>query len=998
MESPRGVVNRTQWEQFTARRHLLHPPEIFDEAMAKVSILMESGKKFEHVQKMLEESVRKARFYENCLSADKARDEVEANESRTRMTRGTTVSSLGDEREDSQLSCGDSTKLFVKTCKRLGILPSVSGVVLPKGKYDLVLQYGSIADGHAEALSKTLQSADIHRALLRGNNLSGLGAYHILSQLPDTCVYVDLSDNDLGKGLPDASRDLFWVTACRRLTTLQTLNLAGNSLGDRVIAQLCMAFFSCRSLVDLDLSANIIKTSATQLGAWIKSHRVLRRLDLHWNHISGAPALNLVSGLIANSNSRLTTLNLAWNPLAANAGKKVCTSLALFLRSDMTLSHLDLSMCDLLWALQLEVIAEALKENHTLLGLHLTGNMAWLDAFGYLVPRSGASEAVVQQVLVAAHSGAKQAADSRGSPRCNDRSASLSSTASMKNESCWLCHQWREMQFVYMPLDPITENVHVFTSIDDFTTGIRLNSRPMTQAAAASGKERPSHSVHVMCPPGTIYFIFQIGSDAFVTSSTTRVAYDRKVAINDTIIHDVNVAVVPSSLREGEVVCKYSQPRGACEVWTESVETWAVGSSLFAPFAADENHLPRASFEHDWNFMIYRYPHPLGDHSDISSIREVMRDSYRELKIVFSMYCTFDDSPNAMAPFGWSILGFTSFVLDFGLVIDDHGSASLSLQDADACYFATVFRCPNVQERVELHDIVEDDGTTVRRIWVQQVKTTQPRFSEAIPGEDGQVVAVDAANMTCSVAWDRGVATTCRVGKDGEFDLTRAVHEGKDARGNMRVRKLPRCAFIELLIRLAIAFSDGAESVDCAVNKLLTRVVQVVKEKFSTTPAVTWRSEVFQTEAIEAVLRKHLWRLRKIYHSFKIPILGRGNTCDAIRCEDWPKLVKTILPDYTFSAWNLSWIWYNSVMHKPSNDEGSQMCFVEFMEAIVRISLLSVDMTPENPQARRSSYAHVAQQEPAKVEFNIEPRPFDKFKHAEIDVQKLEDFFWDLSV
>jgi hypothetical protein len=55
------------------------------------------------------------------------------------------------------------------------------------------------------------------------------------------------------------------------------------------------------------------------------------------------------------------------------------------LRINEVLTHLDLSHCQL-DALDCEGIAEGLHKNHTLLGLHVEGNQAWVDARGFIVP------------------------------------------------------------------------------------------------------------------------------------------------------------------------------------------------------------------------------------------------------------------------------------------------------------------------------------------------------------------------------------------------------------------------------------------------------------------------------------------------------------------------------------------------------------------------------------------------------------------------------------
>lgn len=56
---------------------------------------------------------------------------------------------------------------------------------------------------------------------------------------------------------------------------------------------------------------------------------------------------------------------------------------------NQTLIHLDFSNNDFA-APEVEIIAEGLKENHSIMGIHMIGNEAVTDAMGFIVPcRSG---------------------------------------------------------------------------------------------------------------------------------------------------------------------------------------------------------------------------------------------------------------------------------------------------------------------------------------------------------------------------------------------------------------------------------------------------------------------------------------------------------------------------------------------------------------------------------------------------------------------------------
>lgn len=59
--------------------------------------------------------------------------------------------------------------------------------------------------------------------------------------------------------------------------------------------------------------------------------------------------------------------------------------------TNQTLLHVDFSNNDFA-APEIEVIAEGLKENHTILGIHMIGNEATTDAQGFVTPLVNASK------------------------------------------------------------------------------------------------------------------------------------------------------------------------------------------------------------------------------------------------------------------------------------------------------------------------------------------------------------------------------------------------------------------------------------------------------------------------------------------------------------------------------------------------------------------------------------------------------------------------------
>jgi len=82
-----------------------------------------------------------------------------------------------------------------------------------------------------------------------------------------------------------------------------------------------------------------------------------------------------------NNYAKLETLDLSWNKLGGNYEifKRVCANM----QTNSTLIHLDLSHNNNS-SKELTELSNNIKDNHTLLGLHLTGNEAKVDGAGYI--------------------------------------------------------------------------------------------------------------------------------------------------------------------------------------------------------------------------------------------------------------------------------------------------------------------------------------------------------------------------------------------------------------------------------------------------------------------------------------------------------------------------------------------------------------------------------------------------------------------------------------
>lgn len=90
----------------------------------------------------------------------------------------------------------------------------------------------------------------------------------------------------------------------------------------------------------------------------------------------------------------------------------------------------------------MEIIGEGLKKNHTILGLHVKGNQAELDANGFIQPISDFAFYTKVQLM------------QRIKPKLEANKTKIQSQIARNlslGENCWICEGWSEVTFKYSP-------------------------------------------------------------------------------------------------------------------------------------------------------------------------------------------------------------------------------------------------------------------------------------------------------------------------------------------------------------------------------------------------------------------------------------------------------------------------------------------------------------------------------------------------------------------
>lgn len=121
------------------------------------------------------------------------------------------------------------------------------------------------------------------------------------------------------------------------------------------------------------------------VGDVLTQDRSLTALYLSWNNIRAEGAAWIAEGM--SKNEHLQILSLALNPIgsALKPGKslKTATSLRDMFATNKALLHIDLSYCDL-GKDECFKMNEGLLLNHTILGLHMSGNQLDTDPNGFI--------------------------------------------------------------------------------------------------------------------------------------------------------------------------------------------------------------------------------------------------------------------------------------------------------------------------------------------------------------------------------------------------------------------------------------------------------------------------------------------------------------------------------------------------------------------------------------------------------------------------------------
>lgn len=433
----------------------------------------------------------------------------------------------------------------------------------------LNLKERGIGDEYAKALSQTFRDLPNLKELnIRSNRIAEEGLNTLLTSLKKKNMTVlDLSNNVLSiNSIKTLTSMLNSFESCIEKLSLESINLTLKGL--KIIIT---ALRSNHSLQELNIANNKLGHGC---GSLIKElvcqTTTLKKLDLHWNLFKGQEGVFVFEGL--GLNDTLKGVDLSWNSI----GSEMCTVEALcwFLASESMIEHLDISHNRISFDSGI-TLGNALKNNRTILGLHVEGNYCNIDHLGFLCP--------LKEICV--------------SPTLQKSARILRTPRRINDHKCWICNKyvdfdikwdpdlihWRRKLFeVYTRKNRIQrEYVYVHLEIDDYD--------PFPLEPSQGSHHETTRAVPRAL---TIKFFFSYRGKAQVSSQYTKETLEHPIEKTITygenqsiylVTHTINYVILDSHI----LTCK---PRPEMKPFILEIPEapitaeWQLGNSIFANY------------------------------------------------------------------------------------------------------------------------------------------------------------------------------------------------------------------------------------------------------------------------------------------------------------------------------------------------------------------------------------------------------------------------------
>ena len=496
---------------------------------------------------------------------------------------------------------------YLENLNKKRLRPIAFGIVSPRGKESSIdIRLFSMGDNYADAFSQGIKHlSNLEDLNLKSNRLTDTGSEKILKSLDVKQIKrINLSENHLGENSVNKLTHMFSFYDCK----LKHLNLENTNISSSMIQSLCTGLLYYRYLTKLILAKNhLTDVSTRHLRDMLQSSTSLKILDLHWNNFTPYGGGLLFEGL--TQNQTLKSLDISWNSIGRS--KSTAEIISKCVKQNTVLAHLDISYNSISEE-DAVIIAEGLKSNHTILGLHVLGNACEVDPRGFL------------------HVNKKTKLKSgQFYQRIIDRPDFVHEKT---KTNCWVCEKWREVLFT---CDSEGDNVYLHLDMDGFD--------PEAMPKVSGDKFELYRAV----PPGRVEFFFTEINSCKIEHEYETFAkrYERNFVFQDGVSNDVKINLMAGFNSDNDKfeVCTIKNPfltKPRSKVYRylnmfgqmERVE-WNFNMSIFREFKPDNERILDDCFEFDWRHSKISNFVKSGD--DLNSLKQIVRENYAIFKLSY---------------------------------------------------------------------------------------------------------------------------------------------------------------------------------------------------------------------------------------------------------------------------------------------------------------------------------------------------------------------------
>lgn len=319
---------------------------------------------------------------------------------------------------------------YLSECNKRKLSPIPLGFGRPSTSEMNFNSFG-ISDNYAAAFGRGIQKVrDLELLNIGRNSLSPKGMQSVISNITTQPLKeLNLKGNNIDNRSIKSLLKLF----SKNMPSLKYLNLENTRISDIQVCKLCEILYNDRILQHFSLAINSLGIIAAEgIKKMLIENHYLKKLDLHWNSLKDTGALLIFEGLTYNDS--LKELDLSWNSIGNNRELNSIKCLSDCLPKSQGLSHLDLSF-NYFTINETKMIAEGLKNNHDLLGLHYLGNEGFLDSQGFLIASKNDNiedSHLFFRIL-------------------EDYKSKIKAMPKIENIKCWICEDWVEITVNWYP-------------------------------------------------------------------------------------------------------------------------------------------------------------------------------------------------------------------------------------------------------------------------------------------------------------------------------------------------------------------------------------------------------------------------------------------------------------------------------------------------------------------------------------------------------------------